>query len=198
MKKNEIIILGLLLEKDMYGYEIFQTVKERHMEFWIKVSMSSLYKTLENLEKRAYIEVKQEKVGKTPQRNIYSVTDKGKKRLNANLKEIINKVFYHEHPMELTISFIYGIENEEAVKLLEKRLKQVEENIYHINEILEFYRGKIPVNWLYMIDSNVMEAIIERRLIRKMIRSYEDGSFQESLDKAALNHDSDVLEHFKN
>ena len=184
MKKNEIVILGLLLEKDMYGYEILNAIKMRHLDDWAKLSTSSLYRALERIEHDGFVNVTREKVGKTPQRNIYNITEKGKKRLANNLKRAIGKYYYNENPFSIALSFIYGLEPEEAVSLLNKRLKKVEELIGHLKEVHKFVADKIPLNWVFMTEGAILAIFIERKIIKKMIKAYEDGSFAESIERA--------------
>lgn len=184
MKKNEIVILGLLLEKEMYGYEILNAIKMRHLDDWAKISTSSLYRALERLEHDGFVHVKREKVGKTPQRNIYDVTEKGKKRLAANLRKAIGKFYYNENPFGIALSFIYGLEPEEAISLLNRRLKKVEELIDHLKSVHKFIVNRIPLNWVFMTEGAVYGVYIERKIIKKMIKAYEDGSFNESIRRA--------------
>jgi len=182
MKKNDIIILGLLLEKNRYGYDILNTIKERSINKWAKLSISSIYKTLEKLRKRKLVEVKKEKIGNTPQRNIYNITEKGKIELEKLLKKSLSRLFYQENPFYITLSFIYGLEKKEAVKFLKARLNIIEETIFIMKNVYNKRKSTIPTNWVYVIEGLIYEKIIERKLIRKMQKSYEDGTFSISYE----------------
>ena len=52
LSNGEAALLGLLSEKPMYPYQIEQEVKYRDMRFWNDLSMSSIYKLLDGLEKK--------------------------------------------------------------------------------------------------------------------------------------------------
>jgi DNA-binding PadR family transcriptional regulator len=51
----EAALLGLLSEGPMYPYQIEQEVKYRDMRFWNDLSMSSIYKLLDGLERKGLV-----------------------------------------------------------------------------------------------------------------------------------------------
>ena len=55
MKKNSLVVLGLLKEQPMYGYQIDQEIKVRHMDAWANINMASIYNTLTKLEEKGFI-----------------------------------------------------------------------------------------------------------------------------------------------
>ena len=90
-KKGSVEMLSLLLlwEKDSYGYQIAQLIKERSGG-QLTVQEGSLYPILYRLEERKYI-IGKEEVSKTPAgrsriRIMYSITAKGRERFKE-LKE---------------------------------------------------------------------------------------------------------------
>ena len=49
---TEQLILGILAEGPQHGYHIEQIIKERDMRKWTDVGFSSIYYTLDKLEKK--------------------------------------------------------------------------------------------------------------------------------------------------
>jgi DNA-binding PadR family transcriptional regulator len=82
----EPIILHLLCEKPMHGYEIIRTLEERSHGFW-RPSPGSVYPILQYLEEQDLLS-SQEKQGK----KVYVVTDKGQAQCDAAPK------MEHPHP----------------------------------------------------------------------------------------------------
>jgi DNA-binding PadR family transcriptional regulator len=74
MQRGDItpIILSILKEKPMHGYEIIRTLEKRSHGFW-RPSAGSVYPTLQLLEDQELVEGRSE-AGK----KVYSVTEKGK------------------------------------------------------------------------------------------------------------------------
>ena len=80
-----MLILKLLEEKDMYGYEMIETLREKS-ENVFELKAGTLYPLLHGLEEKDYVKsYEQEANGKT--RKYYSITREGKKKLRAKEKE---------------------------------------------------------------------------------------------------------------
>lgn len=72
----ELALLSLLRQKDMYGYEICQHLKEKSQDKYI-VTEGSLYPVLYRLIERGCITDRSEKVGKRRTRVYYHIEPKG-------------------------------------------------------------------------------------------------------------------------
>lgn len=80
-----MLILKLLEEKDMYGYEMIETLREKS-ENVFELKAGTLYPLLHGMEEKGYVEAyEQEAAGKT--RKYYAITKEGKKQLSAKKKE---------------------------------------------------------------------------------------------------------------
>ena len=80
-----MLILRLLDEKDMYGYEMIETLRSRS-ENVFELKAGTLYPLLHGLEEKEFVKsYEQEAGGKT--RKYYSITREGKKQLRAKEKE---------------------------------------------------------------------------------------------------------------
>jgi DNA-binding PadR family transcriptional regulator len=97
------IILGLLTHKDSSGYDMKKEIDLKISRFW-NIGYGQLYPTLKILEEEGSIIGKPEKSEKGPDRIIYSITEKGKKKLSDWLSlpnekeyvryEILLKLFF--------------------------------------------------------------------------------------------------------
>ena len=80
-----MLLLRLLAEKDMYGYEMIETLRERSMNVF-SLKAGTLYPILHNLEEQGYVETYEEEIGgKT--RKYYTLTKAGKKQLQVKKEE---------------------------------------------------------------------------------------------------------------
>jgi len=73
---KEVLLLGLLKKKPMYGYEIKQLVDEELTNF-APVSSGSLYHNLKALEKKGLVTKQVVKDTAHPEKQIFHITDKG-------------------------------------------------------------------------------------------------------------------------
>ena len=87
---NQLILLSLLNERELYGYEIKQILKKKY-SYFTKVSFSTIYYTLDKLEAKGFIAKREEKVGNRPPRSIFRITPAGKKEFQENLLKILKK-----------------------------------------------------------------------------------------------------------
>jgi len=78
----DILILKLLTERELYGYEIKQLIFERSKNN-ILIKEGSLYGPLYRMEKKEFISSRKEVVGKKRFRNYYSITDLGRQYLKT-------------------------------------------------------------------------------------------------------------------
>lgn len=80
-----MMILKLLSEKDMYGYEMIDTLRQRS-ENVFELKAGTLYPLLHNLEEKQFlVSYEQEVLGKV--RKYYSITKAGRKRLKEKTEE---------------------------------------------------------------------------------------------------------------
>ena len=83
------LILKLLEEKDMYGYEMIATLLQKSDNVF-DLKAGTLYPLLHNLEKSGALESYEEKSGSDKTRKYYHLTSKGQGLLNEKQKEWID------------------------------------------------------------------------------------------------------------
>lgn len=80
-----MLLLQLLSEKDMYGYEMIETLQERSQQMF-ELKAGTLYPLLHGLEAQGQLTVYEKEVqGKV--RKYYQITKKGRKALENKRKE---------------------------------------------------------------------------------------------------------------
>lgn len=118
-----MLALGLVLEKPMHPYEMFQTTVERKEDRLAKFRPGTLYHAVDRLAAQGLIEVYEvQREGNRPERTVYTITDAGREALQSSLEETIAR-----HPVEypelyLALSEAHSLSRARVVELLEKRL----------------------------------------------------------------------------
>ncbi|MEG0898147.1 MAG: PadR family transcriptional regulator [Oscillospiraceae bacterium] len=82
------LILKLLEEKDMYGYEMIEILSKKS-DHTFDLKAGTLYPILHNLEKNELVESYEEKADNERNRKYYHLTSKGKNLLKEKHKEWI-------------------------------------------------------------------------------------------------------------
>jgi len=76
---KEVIILKIISEGDVWGYNIVSKIKER---YGVKISPSIIYPILSELESKGLIKSRTEFVGRR-RRKVYSITEEGLRLVEA-------------------------------------------------------------------------------------------------------------------
>ncbi|MDQ0225424.1 PadR family transcriptional regulator [Metabacillus niabensis] len=83
---TSLILLQLLNEKDMYGYELVKEMEKRSGNA-LEVKEGTLYPALHKLEKKGYVETYWQEQKKGPARKYYKIKEEGKVILSEKTKE---------------------------------------------------------------------------------------------------------------
>src|SRR2546423_1977585 len=85
--KVELVVLGLLAEEPLYGYDLLELFRARSMGFWVEIGKASVNQTLRRLEERGLITGKAQQGTEGPDRRVYRITRPGRDRLRAGLAD---------------------------------------------------------------------------------------------------------------
>lgn len=94
---TSLVLLQLLNERDMYGYELVKELDKRS-DHNLQVKEGTLYPALHKLEKQEYIEFYWQEQEKGPARKYYRITEEGREVLIEKTEEwqqfvnVMNKV----------------------------------------------------------------------------------------------------------
>lgn len=83
---TSLLILGVLRETELYGYEIGQRIRERS-EAVISPGEGWLYPALHRLEAQGFLEATWREGGPGPRRRYYAITRHGIQALDAQARE---------------------------------------------------------------------------------------------------------------
>ncbi|MBN2460082.1 MAG: PadR family transcriptional regulator [Candidatus Cloacimonetes bacterium] len=130
MSKSDMVVLGFLHIKPMYGYEIIQFVQERQLDVWAGIKMPSVYNALHRLEMKKCITGRQITEGNNPPRTVYHLTDDGITYFRRILRLFLKKKNILSQDFWLTISFIHkSIDRETLLNTIDQRITEVEKHL---------------------------------------------------------------------
>jgi PadR family transcriptional regulator PadR len=104
VSKVEVVILGLLAEDTLYGYELLERFRSRSMGFWVEVAKASVYQALRRLEQEGMITGRSQEGTEGPDRRVYRIARPGRERLEQGLIER----FASEGPYEIGSNLALG------------------------------------------------------------------------------------------
>lgn len=127
-----LVILGLLRDKPLYGYELKQIIEER-MGDWTSIAFGSIYFALGKLAEEGFVEkVATEKAGARPSRSIYRITDSGREEFLRLLRENWRSMKRFYHPFDIGLFFIEALPIEEVKGYLRERIATLERVIRYV------------------------------------------------------------------
>ena len=148
MNKSNMVVLGFLNRKPMYGYEIIQFTKMHALDVWAGIKMPSMYKALHRLEAKKSISGKEVVEGNNPPRKVFTITKKGIKHFRGILKYFLESKSELNVDFWMAISFMEnGITKKLFLQLLDQRIEKISTHIQHHKEELnipEEEKKKIP------------------------------------------------------
>jgi len=107
--------LGLLDDGPMTGYEIKQFFRNIIRHFW-SVSDGQLYPTLKKMHEDGLISLKVVQQKGTANKHVYSITEKGRQRFAAWIREPVKKFEELKEPFILKVFFFSKLSREEILE----------------------------------------------------------------------------------
>jgi DNA-binding PadR family transcriptional regulator len=89
MQQPKMIVLALLGTGLRYGFEMEDFARRTQMRQWAKIGMSTIYKTLNDLEREGSVSVETEASEKGPSRKSYALTGSGRTRMVELIEEAL-------------------------------------------------------------------------------------------------------------
>ena len=133
---KQVMLLGLLLEKPMYGQQIREVIERHHNLFADFIKKPTIYYQLERLTQDNYLEVRRENV-EAPgtgaahdelalrERDVYYITENGRRHFYSLLREALGTYAPGLNEMEACLFFLQYLEPGEAIVLLKERYELV-------------------------------------------------------------------------
>jgi DNA-binding PadR family transcriptional regulator len=128
------MILGWLLDGPVHGYKLKKgPMAKMFSEFGI--NDNQLYPALAKLEGQGFIEKAIERRDGSPSRNVYAITDSGRRefmewlRSSEGEKRTFRYDFFRKDDFFIRCNFISHLEKEEALDKVDRQARSVEETI---------------------------------------------------------------------
>jgi len=168
MIEHEFLFLGLLMEGPKHGYEIKRQVEEELIPH-VGLNIKSIYYPLKKMEEAGLIVSQAERQGKWPEKFVYVITPKGKKKFD----ELIEKSFLSvERPffqIDLSLYFLRFVDRAKAKRRLQARvtlLKRIQKYLSTLKE--KNPHSDLPIIFQHDLDLVEAEILSATKLIQKM------------------------------
>lgn len=167
-----VATLGLLTERAMHPYEMFQLLIARGDDQRVKVRPGTLYHTVDRLRERGLVRATgTERAGNRPERTTYEITQDGRAELQQWVRSAV-AVPQNEYPtFRVAIAEMHNLPAAEAIALVERRIVQLRGDEAAMTEALERTAAR-SVAERFVIDLDYERATLaaERSWLEDLIR----------------------------
>ena len=170
LTKNDLLVLGLLLDRSMHGYEINQYVETEGITTWFNISTPAIYYSLNKLRRQGFI-FEMISQGGGAKKSVYHPTEKGREQFFAGMEEALSS----EEPVlleyDLGIFLLNKLPHDRALALLEKRMDFLQRRSSKLDKTLERERmtGEQPLK-IAILDHAAACARMETQWLDGIIR----------------------------
>ena len=173
---TRLVILGLLKDKALYGYEIKHII-EKHMGDWTSIAFGSIYFALNKLNDEGYVEQDTvEKVGNRPARSVYKITEKGRKEYLNLLRKVWQTIDREYYPLDIALAFSYDLPKDEVKNHILNRIMHLENALKHIKEHKKEQLGRknIPKTAEYVFTHSEYHIQAEYNWLKSLLKDFTE------------------------
>jgi DNA-binding PadR family transcriptional regulator len=129
VSKVEVVVLGLLAEEPLYGYDLLERCRSRGMEFWVQVGKASVYQVLRRLDRDGFIIGRTQEGSEGPDRRVYRISKAGRERLREGISARFGASEPYESDGGLALGFAHLLSAADARRAVDAREAAVRERL---------------------------------------------------------------------
>ena len=167
---NELIILGILHDKRMSGYDIKKLCETKFIHY-SDVNTSSIYFSLKKLERQKLIEGKNVSGGHMIKK-VFTITGAGKKELKESLVLHLSKSRFPKDSFNAGMSFANVLDKKTLKDLLLKRVGHFQKNLKTMREVKK-RNLKRSVQYSLLFERGIMHMKTEIKWAKLAIKRLE-------------------------
>ena len=174
-----MVILGLLRERPLYGYELKHVIED-HMGDWTSIAFGSIYFALDKLSKEGFVEkVSVEQEGKRPSRSVYQITDTGRAEFMRLLREGWQDVERQYFELDICLFFMRYLPLDEAKDYLRRRQIILEHSLSEVQNHRDEQLAipEVPALAGAIFDHTLVHTEAELRWVSDLLEKMESGEY---------------------
>ena len=172
----ELVILSLIYEQPVHGYQIEQMITERNMRTWTDLSTSSIYYILQRLEEKGFIEKAGAQLSeKGIPRKPYKITKTGERVWKETTLNALARPKFTYTNFLMGLHNLWNIPPEEALEAVKTYRSWLEGDLNRQRgEFDSFEDPRFPLDVLFEYGFVLGEA--ELTFLSKLIKRLENES----------------------
>ncbi|MCU0487410.1 MAG: PadR family transcriptional regulator [Anaerolineales bacterium] len=118
--ERKILLLGILRQQEMHGYQLFETIEEQ-LALCTDISKPTAYYLLNKMAQDGWVIEEQTQDGNRPPRKVYRLTEAGEAAFQQLLRESLATYPSPNFPGDIGLAFLDLLPRAEALPLLQSR-----------------------------------------------------------------------------
>ncbi len=170
--------LGLLVERPMHPYEMYQLLMHRHEDRLLKVRPGTLYHAVGRLAEAGLVEATgTDRDGNRPERTTYAILPDGRARLTFDVCALLAQPAKEYPRFPQGLSEAHNLPGGQVVELLEQRVAALEGDIAALEADAKLaLQRQVPRQ--YWIDVGYQQHQLRAELawVKQLCKEIQDGS----------------------
>ena len=177
MTNAELVILSLVAEQPVHGYQIEQIITERGMREWTEIGFSSIYYLLNKLEKKGWISSQiQNAVHQGPTRRVFSITPDGFKTCQNETIKALSEPRASASHFQLGLANLPLLDRSEIITALKHYEFTLIQKKEELDQKIINYENGIPAHVKTLFDHSIQSICAELKWVQNF-------SIQRNMDK---------------
>lgn len=176
---TRLVILGLLRDRALYGYELKQIIEE-HMGDWTSIAFGSIYFALNKLADEGCIEkIATEQEGNRPSRSVYQITAAGRAEFMRLLRAVWGEIERTYFALDIGLFFMDALPLAEVKSYLHQRVATLEAIAQHLDahQAEQLEQGEAPRLANAIFDHSRAHFQAELAWTRDLLGKIERGEY---------------------
>jgi DNA-binding PadR family transcriptional regulator len=145
--KTDLLLLGLLLDRPMHGYELYQQVQAEGIDGWFHLSAAGIYYSLRKLRDQGLVAESRQHRGGSSRKSVYRLTEQGRVAFFEALEHELASEEQTYLEYDLAIYLLNRFPLQRAMPQLEKRREFLAERARQVQRayVAEQNNGSSPL-----------------------------------------------------
>jgi DNA-binding PadR family transcriptional regulator len=172
-----IAVLGLLAERPMHPYEMYQLLLARREQRLVKVRPGSLYHTVDRLVEHGLARAAgTDREGNRPERTVYRLTESGSRMLTERIADLLREPCEEYPAFVLALAEAHNLDRDEVLDLLDSRIARLEHDRVEYT-LMRDWGADHRVPRRYWLELDYTRAVLTAQIdwLRSMVSELTSG-----------------------
>ncbi|MCA9406869.1 MAG: helix-turn-helix transcriptional regulator [Candidatus Omnitrophica bacterium] len=171
---SALIVLSLLGERKMHGYDIEKMIWNRGFKYWTDIGKTSIYNSLKILEEKKLVSSITEQGG-GPTRKVFEITNLGRATLKAQGTSFLSNPRNPRHDMDLGVYILPFLTERQRVEALKAGIKRLEDRREFLKERLNWCRNQKLLYPALSFERPLAAIEAEIKWLKKLLAEIENS-----------------------